>query len=49
VILDCGLGIAEIQNPNKNPVRIKCALLPLKTLKARMYAYLGAQLEDEDM
>ncbi len=34
---------------DKNPVRIKCALLPLKTLKAGIYAYLGSQMEDEDM
>lgn len=31
-----------------NPVRIKCALLSLKALKAGVYEYLGAQLEDED-
>jgi nitrogen fixation protein NifU and related proteins len=34
---------------DKNPVRIKCALLPLKTLKAGVYQYLGAQLEDEEL
>ncbi|MBK9713589.1 MAG: SUF system NifU family Fe-S cluster assembly protein [Kouleothrix sp.] len=34
---------------DKNPVRIKCALLGLKTLKAGVYQYLGAQLEDEDL
>jgi nitrogen fixation NifU-like protein len=34
---------------DKNPVRIKCALLPLKALKAGVYAYLGAQLADEDV
>ena len=34
---------------DKNPVRIKCALLGLKTLKAGVYEYLGAQLEDEDL
>ena len=33
---------------DKNPVRIKCALLPLKTLKAGVYEYLGAHLSDED-
>ena len=31
-----------------NPVRLKCALLSLKTLKAGIYTYLGAHLEDED-
>ena len=34
---------------DKNPVRIKCALLPLKTLKAGVYEYLGAHLDDEDL
>ena len=33
---------------DKNPVRIKCALLALKTLKTGVYGYLGAQLEDEE-
>jgi nitrogen fixation protein NifU and related proteins len=33
---------------DKNPVRIKCALLPLKTLKAGVYGYLGAHIDDED-
>ncbi len=32
---------------DKNPVRIKCALLPLKTLKTGVYAYLGTH-DDED-
>ncbi len=31
-----------------NPVRLKCALLPLKAVKAGVYAYLGQQIEDED-
>jgi nitrogen fixation NifU-like protein len=34
---------------DKNPVRIKCALLALKTLKSGVYEYLGAQVEDEDL
>jgi nitrogen fixation NifU-like protein len=34
---------------DKNPVRIKCALLPLKTLKAGVYEYLGAHMDDEDL
>ncbi len=33
---------------DKNPVRLKCALLSLKTFKAGLYEYLGAQVEDED-
>jgi len=34
---------------DKNPVRIKCALLGLKTLKAGVYEYLGAHMDDEDL
>ena len=34
---------------DKNPVRIKCALLSLKALKMGVYEYLGAQIEDEDL
>jgi nitrogen fixation NifU-like protein len=34
---------------DKNPVRIKCALLPLKTLKTGVYGYLGTHLDDEDL
>jgi nitrogen fixation NifU-like protein len=34
---------------DKNPVRIKCALLPLKTLKTGVYEYLGAHMDDEDL
>ncbi len=34
---------------DKNPVRIKCALLPLKTLKYGVYQYLGEHVEDEDL
>ena len=33
---------------DKNPVRIKCALLPLKTLKYGVYQYLGEHGEDAD-
>ena len=33
---------------DKNPVRIKCALLGLKTLKAGVYEYLGAQIDEEE-
>lgn len=33
---------------NKNPVRIKCALLSLKALKAGVYQYLGTQLAEDD-
>ena len=33
---------------DKNPVRIKCALLGLKTLKAGVYEYLGAQADEEE-
>ena len=34
---------------DKNPVRIKCALLPLKTLKTGVYEYLGAHMDDEEL
>ena len=34
---------------DKNPVRIKCALLPLKTLKTGIYEYLGAHLDDDEL
>lgn len=32
---------------DKNPVRIKCALLSLKTMKTGVYNYLGTQIEDD--
>jgi nitrogen fixation NifU-like protein len=31
---------------DKNPVRIKCALLSLKTLKAGVYEFIGAHADD---
>jgi nitrogen fixation protein NifU and related proteins len=34
---------------DKNPVRIKCALLPLKSLKVGVYEYLGAHMDDEEL
>ena len=34
---------------DKNPVRLKCALLALKTLKSGVYEYLGAHADDEDL
>jgi nitrogen fixation NifU-like protein len=34
---------------DKNPVRVKCALLPLKALKVGVYEYLGAHMDDEDL
>ena len=33
---------------DKNPVRIKCALLALKTLKSGVYEYMGAHADDTD-
>jgi nitrogen fixation protein NifU and related proteins len=33
---------------DKNPVRIKCVLLPLKTLKVGVYEYLGAQMDGDE-
>lgn len=32
-----------------NPVRIKCALLSLKTLKVGIYTYIGEHLDDEEL
>ena len=34
---------------DKNPVRLKCALLALKAMKVGLYRYLGQQLEAEDL
>ena len=34
---------------DKNPVRIKCALLPLKALKVGVYSFLGAHIADEEI
>jgi len=34
---------------DKNPVRIKCALLGLKTLKAGVYEFLGSHIDDEEL
>jgi nitrogen fixation NifU-like protein len=34
---------------DKNPVRIKCAMLALKTLKTGIYQYIGSQPADEDL
>ena len=33
---------------DKNPVRIKCALLGLKTLKSGVYEYIGAHADEDD-
>lgn len=33
---------------DKNPVRIKCALLSLKTLKAGIYGIQGASIDDDE-
>jgi len=33
--------------PELGPVRIKCALLPLKTLKLAVYGYLGSSLPED--
>jgi nitrogen fixation protein NifU and related proteins len=34
---------------DKNPVRIKCAMLALKTLKTGIYQYIGEQSQDEEL
>jgi nitrogen fixation NifU-like protein len=33
--------LAAMGNPDLGPVRVKCALLPLKTLKLGLYTYLS--------
>ena len=34
---------------DKNPVRLKCALLSLKAMKVGLYRYLGQQLDVEEL
>jgi nitrogen fixation NifU-like protein len=34
---------------DKNPVRLKCALLSLKAMKVGLYRYLGQQLDADDL
>jgi nitrogen fixation NifU-like protein len=34
---------------DKNPVRIKCAMLALKTLKTGIYLFMGSQPVEEDL
>jgi NifU-like protein involved in Fe-S cluster formation len=34
---------------DKNPVRLKCALLSLKALKVGVYRYLGQNIETDDL
>jgi nitrogen fixation NifU-like protein len=40
--------LSAIGSPELGPVRIKCALLPLKVLKLGLYSHLGSQLPAED-
>lgn len=40
--------IFEMLGIEVGPVRVKCALLPLKALKAAVYSYLGLKLEEEE-
>ncbi|MDJ0271286.1 MAG: SUF system NifU family Fe-S cluster assembly protein [Aigarchaeota archaeon] len=40
--------IFEMLGIEVGPVRVKCALLPLKALKAAVYSYLGLKLEGEE-
>ena len=37
--------LEALGNPDLGPVRIKCALLPLKTLKLGLYNYLGSHVD----
>ena len=34
---------------DKNPVRLKCALLSLKAMKVGLYRYLGQQLDGDEL
>jgi nitrogen fixation NifU-like protein len=34
---------------DKNPVRLKCALLSLKALKVGVYRYLGQNIETDEL
>ena len=40
--------LGAMGTPNLGPVRIKCALLPLKVLKLAIYSSLGKELEGDD-
>lgn len=40
--------LGAMGTPNLGPVRIKCALLPLKVLKLAIYSHLGKELEGDD-
>jgi len=39
--------LAELGNPQLGPTRIKCALLPLKTIKLGIYAFIGQKYLEE--
>ena len=40
--------VLKVMGIDPGPTRIKCALLPLKVVKAGVYQYLGMLLEKED-
>ncbi len=40
--------VLKMMGIDPGPTRIKCALLPLKIVKAGVYQYMGMQLEKED-
>ena len=46
--LDKSSILKALGNPELGPVRIKCALLPLKVLKLAVYSHIGQQLESSD-
>jgi nitrogen fixation NifU-like protein len=39
--------LKELGNPKLGPTRIKCALLPLKTLKLGIYSFIGQHFTEE--
>jgi nitrogen fixation protein NifU and related proteins len=46
--LDKSSILKALGNPELGPVRIKCALLPLKVLKLAAYSHLGQRLESSE-
>ncbi len=40
--------LKALGNPELGPIRIKCALLPLKVLKLAAYSHLGQKMQSEE-
>jgi NifU homolog involved in Fe-S cluster formation len=41
--------LSELGNPKLGPSRIKCALLPLKTLKLGIYSFIGKKFTADEL